>query len=94
MGTIILIFSRRKNDETEQIVIGALSWSRREGTGGSWTQVLGLALERSRVVIQAPGRKGGVWEQVLQGRQTWPVATTDVPAEGFHPPSEGQRSSL
>lgn len=41
------------------------------GGGMQLDLVWGLALERSRVVIQAPGRQGGVWEQVPQGRQTW-----------------------
>lgn len=42
---IVLVGIRRKNDKTEEGVAGALSQSRREGTGCSRTQlVLGLAL--------------------------------------------------
>lgn len=55
--------------------------------------VVGLALERRGVVIQVPGRKGGDVEQVLQGRRMW-AGMAEVPAEGFHFPSDGQSSSL
>lgn len=56
--------TRRKNEETEERVAGALSLSRREGTG--WdapAPVLGLALERSRgsSLAAAAGPANGGW---------------------------------
>lgn len=55
--------------------------------------VVGLALERRGVAIQVSGRKGGDVEQVLQGRRMW-AGMAEVPAEGFHLPSDGQSSNL
>lgn len=89
--TIILIFSRRKNDETEQLL------EPRPAAGERGRDAAGPSVGTG--FREEQGGHPGTWQAgrgVGAGAagQADVAGTTGVPVEGVHFPSEGQRSSL